>query len=59
MGLGVAILATIAFDARKDVNLRQRDTKRLFAPSTLGIVVRRKSYLRGYMVDFMRLLPPL
>ena len=58
MGLGVAILATIAFDARKDVNLRQRDTKRLFAPSTLGIVVRRKSYLRGYMVDFMRLFAP-
>ena len=58
MGLGIAILATIAFDARKDVNLRQRDAKRLFAPSTLGIVLRRKSYLRGYMIDFMRLFAP-
>ncbi len=58
MGLGIAILATIAFDARKDANLRQRDAKRLFAPSTLGIVVRRKSYLRGYMIDFMRLFAP-
>ncbi len=58
MGLGIAILATIAFDARKDVNLRQRDAKRLFAPSTLGIVVRRNSYLRGYMIDFMRLFAP-
>ena len=58
MGLGVALLATIAFDARKDANLRQRDAKRLLAPSTLGIVVRRKSYLRGYMVDFMRLFAP-
>ncbi|HEV7820340.1 MAG TPA: LysR substrate-binding domain-containing protein [Burkholderiales bacterium] len=58
MGLGVAILATIAFDARKDANLRQRETKRLFAPSTLGIVVRRKSYLRAYMVDFMQLFAP-
>jgi LysR family cys regulon transcriptional activator len=38
--------------------LRQRDAKRLFAPSTLGIVVRRNSYLRGYMIDFMRLFAP-
>ena len=58
MGLGIAILATIAFDARKDVNLRQRDAKRLFAPSTLGIVVRPKSYLRGYMIDFMWMFAP-
>lgn len=58
MGLGIAILATIAFDARRDVNLRQIDAKRLFAPSTLGIVVLRTSYLRGYMIDFMRLFAP-
>jgi LysR family cys regulon transcriptional activator len=58
MGLGIAILATIAFDARKDVNLRRLDAKRLFAPSTLGIVVRRNSYLRSYMIDFMQLFAP-
>jgi LysR family cys regulon transcriptional activator len=58
MGLGIAILATIAFDPRKDVHLRRLDAKRLFTPSTLGIVVRRNSYLRGYMIDFMRLFAP-
>lgn len=58
MGLGIAILATIAFDARKDVNLRRLDAKRLLVPSTLGIVVRRNSYLRSYMIDFMRLFAP-
>ena len=58
MGLGIAILASIAFDARKDSNLRQRNAMRLFAPSALGIVVRRNSYLRSYMIDFMRLFAP-
>ncbi|MCW5604717.1 MAG: LysR family transcriptional regulator [Burkholderiales bacterium] len=58
MGLGIAILATIAFDADKDVNLRRLDAKRLLVPSTLGIVLRRNSYLRGYMIDFMRLFAP-
>lgn len=55
---GIAILATIAFDAKRDINLRRIDAKRLFPPSTLGIVVRRNTYLRSYMVDFMRLFAP-
>lgn len=58
MGLGIAILATIAFDPKRDINLRRVDAKRLFPPSTLGIVVRRNNYLRGYMLDFMRLFAP-
>lgn len=58
LGLGIAILATIAFDPDKDTNLRCIDAKRLFPPSTLGIVVRRNNYLRGYMVDFMREFAP-
>lgn len=58
MELGIAILATIAFDAKRDINLRRIDAKRLFPPSTLGIVVRRNTYLRSYMVDFMRLFAP-
>lgn len=58
MGMGIAILATIAFDAKKDTNLRRIDANRLFPPSTLGIVVRRNNYLCGYMVDFMREFAP-
>lgn len=58
MGMGIAILATIAFDAKKDTNLRRIDANRLFPPSTLGIVARRNNYLCGYMVDFMREFAP-
>lgn len=58
MGLGIAILATIAFDPKRDANLRRIDAKRLFPPSTLGIVVRRNNHLPRYMMDFMRLFAP-
>jgi LysR family cys regulon transcriptional activator len=58
LGLGIAILATIAFDPAKDSQLRRIDTQRLFAPSTLGVVVRRRTYLSSYMAQFMRLFAP-
>lgn len=58
MGMGIAILAKIAFDPKKDINLRSIDANKLFPPSTLGIVVRRNNYLRGYMVEFMREFAP-
>jgi LysR family cys regulon transcriptional activator len=58
LGLGIAILATIAFDSSKDSQLRRIDARRLFAPSTLGIVVRRRTYLSSYMEQFMRLFAP-
>jgi len=58
MGMGIAILATIAFDAKKDTNLRIIAANRLFPPSTLGIVARRNNYLCEYMVDFMREFAP-
>jgi LysR family cys regulon transcriptional activator len=58
MGLGIAILATIAFDARRDSNLRIIDARHLFTPSTLRVVVRRNSYLRSYMQAFIRMFAP-
>lgn len=58
MGLGIAILATVAFDARRDANLRSIDAHHLFAPSTLSVFVRRDSYLRSYIHGFVGMFAP-
>ncbi|MCC6534406.1 MAG: CysB family HTH-type transcriptional regulator [Burkholderiales bacterium] len=57
-GLGIAILATVAFDPKRDRGLRRMDARHLFAPSRLNIVLRRDVYLRGFMLEFMRLFAP-
>ena len=57
-GLGIAILATVAFDAKRDLHLRRIDARHLFAASRLNVVVRRDAYLRGFMLDFIRLFAP-
>lgn len=58
MGLGIAILATIAFDATRDAGLRKIDARHLFGPSTLSVVARRNSYLRAYMLAFIEMFAP-
>jgi LysR family cys regulon transcriptional activator len=58
MGLGIAILATVAFDAKRDATLRAIDARHLFAPSTLSVVVRRDSHLRSYMHAFIGMFAP-
>jgi LysR family cys regulon transcriptional activator len=58
MGLGIAILATIAFDPKRDVNLRGIDARHLFQPMRLNVVARQHSYLRGYMREFIRMFAP-
>ncbi|MDB5904417.1 MAG: Transcriptional regulator CysB [Betaproteobacteria bacterium] len=58
MGIGIAILATVAFDATRDAGLRTIDAGHLFAPSTLSVVARRNSYLRAYMLSFIGMFAP-
>jgi LysR family cys regulon transcriptional activator len=58
MGLGIAILATIAFDARRDSQLRSIDARHLFPASTLRVAVRRHAYLRPYMLAFIGMFAP-
>ena len=57
-GLGIAILATVAFDPKRDSALRRIDARHLFAPSRLNVVVRRDAYLRGFVLEFVRLFAP-
>jgi LysR family transcriptional regulator, cys regulon transcriptional activator len=58
LGLGVGLLANMAYDAERDANLAMRDVSHLFPPSTTYVGVRRDSYLRKYMYAFIQLLAP-
>jgi len=58
LGLGVGILANMAFDAKRDKNLRSIDAGHLFEPSTTRIGISRNSYLRGYIFDFIEMFAP-
>jgi LysR family cys regulon transcriptional activator len=58
LGLGVAILATVAVDPAHDRELRARDASHLFESSTTYISLRAHSYLRRYIYDFITTLAP-
>ncbi|MBY0577684.1 MAG: HTH-type transcriptional regulator CysB [Burkholderiales bacterium] len=58
MGMGIGIMAKMAFDEHRDRNLRAIDASHLFESSTTRIAIRRNSYLRGYMYDFIHLFAP-
>ena len=55
LGLGVGIIASMAFDARRDQPLRLLPADDLFPPNTTWIAVRRGSYLRRYAYRFIEL----
>jgi LysR family transcriptional regulator, cys regulon transcriptional activator len=58
LGLGIGILAKMAFDPARDFGLRLIDASHLFEPSTTHIGVPRNAYLRGYVFDFIELFAP-
>ncbi|MCX7183739.1 MAG: HTH-type transcriptional regulator CysB [Nitrosospira sp.] len=58
LGLGVGILAQMAFDPKRDKHLRAIDASHLFEPSTTRIGITRNSYLRGYVYDFIGMFAP-
>src|SRR5690606_33264913 len=53
LGLGVGIIASMAFDAKRDQPLRLLPAGDLFPPNTTWIAVRRGSYLRRYAYRFI------
>jgi LysR family cys regulon transcriptional activator len=57
-GLGVGIIASMAFDPERDRGLRAIDASRLFEPSITNIGFRRGAYLRSYMYDFIEGFAP-
>lgn len=58
LGLGVGILAKMAFDPARDFGLRLIDASHLFEPGTTRIGLRRNAFLRGYVFDFIELFAP-
>lgn len=58
LGLGIGVIASMAFDARRDSGLRAIDAAHLFESSTTRIGFRRGAYLRRYVYDFIELFAP-
>jgi LysR family cys regulon transcriptional activator len=58
LGLGIGIVAMMAYDPRRDTHLRAMDASHLFEPSTTRIGIRKNSYLRGYTYEFIEMFAP-
>jgi LysR family cys regulon transcriptional activator len=53
LGLGVGIVASIAFDDERDRDLRAIDARHLFEINLTKLAVRRGTFLRSYVYDFI------
>lgn len=58
LGLGIGIIAAMAYDERADADLVPLDASKLFASSVTKIGCRRGTFLRGYMYDFIEDFAP-
>ncbi|HWA11796.1 MAG TPA: HTH-type transcriptional regulator CysB [Burkholderiales bacterium] len=58
LGMGIGIVAMMAYDPRRDTHLKAMDASHLFEPSTTRIGIRKNSYLRGYTYDFIEMFAP-
>lgn len=58
LGLGVGIVASMAYNPKLDTELVSLPAAHLFEPSTTKIGCRRGIFLRGFMYDFIRLFAP-
>jgi DNA-binding transcriptional LysR family regulator len=58
LGLGAGIISSRAFRPGKDEGLVALDCGHLFPAQTTRLAFRRGAYLRGFAVEFIRLLAP-
>jgi len=58
LGLGVGIMAAMAYDEKADRGLRALDASHLFESATTRIGVMKNAYLRGYAYAFIELFAP-
>lgn len=58
MGLGIAILTTITYDPARDKGIEARDASHLFPASTINIALRSNTYLRPFLLDFIKTAAP-
>jgi LysR family cys regulon transcriptional activator len=58
LGLGLGIIARMAFDPQRDAGLVALDAEHLFGSNTTRLGMRRGSYLRRYEYDFIEFFAP-
>lgn len=58
VGLGIGIVASMAYHPERDSNLVRLDVQDLFVPNTTRLALRRGVYLRRYVYAFIRQLVP-
>ncbi|MFZ4655065.1 MAG: HTH-type transcriptional regulator CysB [Methylococcaceae bacterium] len=58
LGLGIGIVAHMAYDPAVDSDLTAIEAGHLFAPSTTKLVLRRDMFLRTFLYDFIHMLAP-
>ena len=58
LGLGVGIVAHMAYDADQDADLNAIEAGHLFAPSVTKVVLRRDMFLRDFLYDFINMFAP-
>ena len=58
LGMGVGIVAQMAYDPNRDAAFEKLDAGHLFAPSTTRLALRRGAFLRGFIYEFIHLFAP-
>jgi len=58
LGLGIGIVAHIAYDPVADADLVALEASHLFNPSVTKVVLRRNMYLREFLYDFIKMFAP-
>ncbi len=58
LGMGVGIVAAMAYDPKRDTELVALDTQHLFTASTTRVGVRRGAILRAYAYRFIEMFAP-
>ena len=58
LGMGVGIVASIAYEAERDTALHALDAGALFGINLTKLALRRGGYLRGYVYAFIESFAP-
>ncbi len=58
LGMGVGLIAQMAYDPVRDTGLERLDAAHLFAASTTRLALRRDVFLRSYVYDFIARFAP-
>ncbi len=58
LGMGVGVIASIAFEAERDTHLQAVDAGALFGINVTRLALRRGSYLRGFVFAFIESFAP-